>query len=679
MDSTTATRRFWTRDETVALFAWLDFCIMNKLDFKETIIEHLSDLKPENGFSKSLEQVLQKLVDVQRHDNEKISRKEMLLRGSRCWEAMPDEFRSDIGTALQRYAEGNFQAKYAGTRTRPCETTLVASSSDSLEKCQLWPTQEVEHAPLDKLPKVNEAQTQQKAQNQPKGSLVRRVQIFAKLTPTREEKLQATLIQKDTEITTLRKMWHQEVDSLRVTISKSTQTELSLRAEIQHLVIARQERERAGKDPLEYELFQLNQTIWSLNRRVYEMQRLAVFAQTDCEKRDGIEMRVIDEAMNKIESELQLLMHGRNVNMRVVMTKIEESGDLGALLKSMFEDNSGAKDRMAELNGMLAKFGSGVLVRTFALAALREWVFATAFPDFAPRNVRLLEAYRHIIITHDGWSRLHNLELAAYDSLIEDNNFRDVLVPGRAKQLASRLLCALAPLVSSGGDNLGVESWGDSPDVCGERRFRLTEIFEAALHLKASMVRADQSCEFVIYGPGISSNEGGLALDRHGGDRQECGHNGDDHWLAASIHLYQGNPSYPRDALKDALLQCRNFVKKEIEDRVKSSIYTKSIALPKSEEPTTRDDSSSEDEESRKSDDDSDGPAIPRVRSVPFVQKDHPVGSLTKYLKCPICSRGFSYQRSLQQHHKKSKLSSFNRQTRTLTDKNRFVLSLFSV
>lgn len=246
---------------------------------------------------------------------------------------------------------------------------------------------------------ASNANQSDRALSQLKKTPNRRTQVSHDPSPTTEAIVRSSLDQKIFELNTLRQSWHREVDSLRSTISKHAQTELSLRAEIQHLVIARQARELAGKDPLEYELFQLNQTVWSLNRRVHEMQKLAGFAKIgrDGETRaEGVERRVVDEAMDKIVEDLQLLGCDRHA----LMLRIEESGDLGALLGTLFEAIPEAKDRVGKLRNTFAKFGAGLLVRTFVLAALRDWVLATAFPDFSPQNVKLLEAYRDIILTH---------------------------------------------------------------------------------------------------------------------------------------------------------------------------------------------------------------------------------------------------------------------------------------
>jgi hypothetical protein len=46
----------------------------------------------------------------------------------------------------------------------------------------------------------------------------------------------------------------------------------------------------------------------------------------------------------------------------------------------------------------------------------------------------------------DGWTRLHHLELAAHDALIDDDHFQDVLIPKKAAELSFRFSRALQPL-----------------------------------------------------------------------------------------------------------------------------------------------------------------------------------------------------------------------------------------
>jgi len=202
---------------------------------------------------------------------------------------MPADIQRDIENALQRYIEGQFQTKYSGESSqhnidhsssklldKDAMKVVVesnVSASNAISRVSTAPSPE----PLDKgkLASANNANkiasknTPQASRplNQQKQTPKRRAQVSNDPSPTAEVILRACLRQKSLELNTLRQTWHHEVDSLRNTISQHTQTELSLRAEFQHLVIARQAHELAGKDPLEYELFQLNQTVWSLNRR----------------------------------------------------------------------------------------------------------------------------------------------------------------------------------------------------------------------------------------------------------------------------------------------------------------------------------------------------------------------------------------------------------------------------
>lgn len=133
----------------------------------------------------------------------------------------------------------------------------------------------------------------------------------------------------------------------------------------------------------------------------------------------------------------------------------------------------------------------------------------------------------------DGWSNLHNLELAAYDSLVDNNDFKEILVPRRAKELTARLLRALAPVFSLNAPIAA--TWGDSLEVDEERCFRLAEIFEAALHLKASMVRVDQSFEFIVHSPGTSSSIEKKTVINDAAEEPSTIDEDSDQWLAASI------------------------------------------------------------------------------------------------------------------------------------------------
>lgn len=101
----------------------------------------------------------------------------------------------------------------------------------------------------------------------------------------------------------------------------------------------------------------------------------------------------------------------------------------------------------------------------------------------------------------DGWNRLHNLEFAAYDAVINDSRRPNT----KAADLATRFSRALAPLfVASAGESQEAhfKSWGQISIVYENRHFHISEIFEIALRLKASTVVTDERFEFVLLPPG---------------------------------------------------------------------------------------------------------------------------------------------------------------------------------
>ena len=95
---------------------------------------------------------------------------------------------------------------------------------------------------------------------------------------------------------------------------------------------------------------------------MHKIQKLAGFAKigTDGERgAEGVERRVVDEAVERIAEKLQLLGCGRDL----VVPRIEENSDVGGLSRTVFEDIPEAKDRVGMLRNTLAKFGAGMLVR----------------------------------------------------------------------------------------------------------------------------------------------------------------------------------------------------------------------------------------------------------------------------------------------------------------------------
>lgn len=71
--------------------------------------------------------------------------------------------------------------------------------------------------------------------------------------------------------------------------------------------------------------------------------------------------------------------------------------DLGSLVHCLFSAETDDTVRQ-QLKISASKLGPQAVIRKFVLAALREWIFLTNFPNFTPNNDRCLDTYRQVIL-----------------------------------------------------------------------------------------------------------------------------------------------------------------------------------------------------------------------------------------------------------------------------------------
>jgi hypothetical protein len=270
----------------------------------------------------------------------------------------------------------------------------------------------------------------------------------------------------------------------------------------------------------------------------------------------------------------------------------------------------------------------------------------------------------------DGWTRLHHLELAAHDALIDDDHFQDVLIPKKAAELSFRFSRALQPLFThtqAQNQSSVFESWGENEDVRDDRRVRLTEIFELALRLKASTVASDHVYEFVVFPPGISpaveevkgpdktTNNQQRSLNERNTDHENSP---TQYWLLASIHSYLADASIPRKPMTDALVQPKNFVQKTEQERRELTLHTKTIVVPKIESANGSHDRGSpfSIESSVELDDDLYSEACEDHASQALSAEIMSLGSTRQLLpyKCEDCGRSFARSFNYRVHKQNS-------------------------
>jgi len=97
--------------DVVSLLAWLDFCIENRLEFYETVIEHLRDSREVStgeGFLFTKVQISNKLTDLARKKNPATrplckARDDLMGKGSSTLANLSTTIKQEIRTTLREY------------------------------------------------------------------------------------------------------------------------------------------------------------------------------------------------------------------------------------------------------------------------------------------------------------------------------------------------------------------------------------------------------------------------------------------------------------------------------------------------------------------------------------------------------------------------------------------------
>jgi hypothetical protein len=415
-----------------------------------------------------------------------------------------------------------------------------------------------------------------------------------------EEKAQyeQLLAQKNSEAIKIRLEWQEETRNLKKENGRLREENIDLIQKVSHLELARDMRAADG-DPWEHEFYRKNKEIYELEKKVSIMRNQMHFIP-DSSTLNSSPSRDVDSAiqstMEFLQAELESILHGHDTSIPLqVPTKIR-SIDLNTLIRSIHSTGvEGGEQKL--LRQWSLKFEPDMVIKPLVLAALREWVFAPTFPVFTSKNTRLLDAYRRALMSQgnldtigpmmktndrsDGWRNLHNLELAAYHSLIEDQDLQDRTIPFKAKEHATRLSAALAVLfcrtplpMQQQNPSPAFEMWGQSQRVSEARHHRLIALFQSALRLKARIITIEHDFEFLVYPPGTTQTLG---------SNSEC-----EFWIHASIHTYGRKPSGSRGDMADALIRPNNFVRNSFSyrERLEASLSINYIFSTKEQIPS---------------------------------------------------------------------------------------------
>ncbi|KAF2624066.1 hypothetical protein BU25DRAFT_166424 [Macroventuria anomochaeta] len=120
------------------------------------------------------------------------------------------------------------------------------------------------------------------------------------------------------------------------------------------------------------------------------------------------------------------------------------SADLDDLLSTVFGRD--ALYNPDDMPGTFPALTSYELIQALTGASLHEWIFGSEYRTYAMGVTPLLQEYRKFVATLCDHESLCNLDIAVHQSIIEDDSFKDVIVPKMSEMFTSRLVNALEPL-----------------------------------------------------------------------------------------------------------------------------------------------------------------------------------------------------------------------------------------
>lgn len=298
------------------------------------------------------------------------------------------------------------------------------------------------------------------------------------------ERYEKLLSQKQLEVSSIRTEWRDEAYQLRRENKQLKEKREDLLEKIRLLENVLAKRGAVG-DPWEYEFYLKNKAIYELEKKITSMQTQMRFITDGSNLSSGISIDaapMITSTMEFLQAELDSILHGHDTLRPLHLPETIQSNDLSTLIRSV-HPSEGVKSEHWLLRRWVLQSDPDMVIKVLVLAALREWVFMSPFPNFVGDNTLLLDAYRRALMSQgmidmvsscdgantpsDGWRNVHNLEVTAYCSLVDNDDLQDITIPAKAEEYANRLSSALAVLFPNDGqsqqphvESPHFETWG---------------------------------------------------------------------------------------------------------------------------------------------------------------------------------------------------------------------------
>ncbi|CZR68304.1 uncharacterized protein PAC_18203 [Phialocephala subalpina] len=470
--------RIWQDSDIGTMLAWLDFSIAKHINFWDSIISKLDEsrqIHTGDGFLFTTQQIQDKLIGLPREKmyDDSIVRPypklvEILAKGTPCLPGLAQNLVVKVHEARQRF-EGDNLYSDALQPTSTLHHTTTYSEKD-IPAAQNFPD-------ATDLTNTHSPNNHHDALQS------------SSVCPARIESFSADQGCALLAISNSPKDIH-------LTRSAVQATQLSSLEDKNQRLTEENQILKNALEPGESSFYEFYRQGWDMQRRIRSMQTAIGFFDIQVPaSQEFLSFAVLDERMDEVQAELQEITHclGNSVAARGVT--IIRGSKLESLIHSGFSSASDMRTADKLLDECLSSSDTLTVIITLVLTAIRDWVLDTTFPNLQDGLISssFMGAYRTLSIDCVGPSAALNLETAAYHQFINSALFKDHLVPQTAAVLADSFLHASSCILPA----------GLSSDALEYLRYRLTAMFTAACHLKASSALTNsRRYQFIVYPPG---------------------------------------------------------------------------------------------------------------------------------------------------------------------------------
>ncbi|KAL3713590.1 hypothetical protein TMatcc_002293 [Talaromyces marneffei ATCC 18224] len=259
-------------------------------------------------------------------------------------------------------------------------------------------------------------------------------------------------------------------------------------------------------------LYQQERQIEALRHSLSERQQNAGFSRLSADEHHVPKQDDVENVMHSIHHETKRILLSYDDNFTARTPDLDHEEDLRSLFWRVLGTNPSSPVSSETLKAILGKNGLQAIICALFASALCEWVFATDFESTIARSSMLLNMYRQ-----------HISSIAANKLLFGSDYYLNHAIPARAKELASMLSDALAPLIPNTTEiprhsTDRFHTWGEGIKESPRREKRFIDVFKRALRLKGDLLSSTGLFSLVLYHRGTCFDKSSMIAETKHGD-----------------------------------------------------------------------------------------------------------------------------------------------------------------